>query len=766
VSKPENPRRPVAASLQTVLTGDAGERAAILAADHGDPHHYLGPHAATHGAEDGTVVRVLRPDAARVRLLADGDPIEMTSLGDGLFAVWRPGIDPAAAYRLEVEDRGGATHEHEDPYRFPPTVSEFDLYLFSEGTHRRLWEGLGARPAKVEGVAGFSFALWAPNARRVSVVGDLCGWDGRRLQMRRLGRSGVFEIFVPELTPGAVYKYEILTQDGATLLKADPMAAAAEVPPATASRTYRSSYRWRDAAWMRAAESRDVTREPMAIYEVHAGSWMEPPSESGAGCRPSYRELAPALVEHVKLLGFNYIQLMPIAEHPFDGSWGYQITGFYAPTARYGDPDDFRFFVDHCHRNGIGVILDWVPAHFVKDAHGLGLFDGSALYEHQDPRQGLHPDWDTYIFNYGRHEVRSFLTANALYWLDQFHVDGLRVDAVASMLYLDYSREAGEWLPNAHGGNENLAAVAFLQGVNEAVRELYPGRFVVAEESTAWPGVTRPAGEGGLGFTLKWNMGWMHDTLGYFSTDPYFRAGSQDRLTFAMIYEYSERFINPLSHDEVVHGKRSLLDKMPGDLWQRLANLRTLFVYQLTRPGKKLIFMGSELAPAREWDHQSHLDWYLLGDPARHGVFLLVCDLGALYRSHPCLWQSDPDPGGFRWIACWDKDHSVVCYERRTTSGGEDGEESLLVVLNLTPVPRERYRIGTPERGLYRCLLSSDDERYGGSGYGAAEEVATEDVAADDHRQSLVLDLPPLAALVLAPDRPREGKSAKTEKGH
>jgi 1,4-alpha-glucan branching enzyme len=508
---------------------------------------------------------------------------------------------------------------------------------------------------------------------------------------------------------------------------------------------------------MESAESCDVTRQPMAIYEVHAGSWMEPTSEAGSA-RPSYRELAPALAEHVKLLGFNYIQLMPIAEHPFDGSWGYQITGFYAPTARYGDPDDFRFFVDHCHQNGIGVILDWVPAHFVKDAHGLGRFDGSALYEHRDPRQGLHPDWDTYIFNYGRHEVRGFLTANALYWLDEFHVDGLRVDAVASMLYLDYSREEGEWIPNARGGNENLEAVGFLQGVNQAVREHYPGRFVVAEESTAWAGITRPVAEGGLGFTFKWNMGWMHDTLGYFATDPFFRAGNQDRLTFAMIYEYSERFINPLSHDEVVHGKRSLLDKMAGDLWQRLANLRTLFVYQLTRPGKKLIFMGSELAPSREWDHQSHLDWFLLGDPARHGVFLLVCDLGALYRTHPCLWQSDPDPAGFRWIACWDKDHSVVSYERRTTKADVkadgDGEESLLVVLNLTPVPRDGYRIGAPRRGVYRCLLSSDDERYGGSGYGAAEEVETEDVAADGYRQSLALDLPPLAALVLAPEKP------------
>ncbi len=732
------------------LAGDPGDREALLRADHGDPHRYLGPHTARVEDKDGTVVRVLRPDAKSVRLLAADRAIEMTPLGDGLFAVWQPETDPAAAYRLEM-DSGSGIYEAEDPYRFPPTISEFDLYLFSEGTHRRLWECLGARPVEVAGVAGFSFAVWAPDARRVSLVGDFCDWDGRRLQMRRLGRSGVFEVFVPDLDPGAVYKYEILTRDEKKILKADPMAAAAEVPPETASRTYRSSYRWRDNEWMAAAEARDVTREPMAIYEVHAGSWMEPKD----GDQPTYRELATALVEHVKLMGFNYIQLLPIAEHPFDGSWGYQITGFYAPTSRFGDPDDFRYFVDHCHQHGIGVILDWVPAHFVKDAHGLGRFDGSALYEHRDPRQGLHPDWGTYIFNYGRHEVRGFLTANALFWLDEFHIDGLRVDAVASMLYLDYSREEGEWIPNAHGGNENLEAVALLQGVNEAVSELYPGRFVVAEESTAWPGVTRPAAEGGLGFTLKWNMGWMHDTLGYFSTDPYFRGGCQDQLTFAMIYEYSERFINPLSHDEVVHGKRSLLEKMPGDLWQRLANLRTLFVYQLTRPGKKLLFMGSELAPTREWDHRTALDWYLLGDPGRRGIFLLVCDLGALYRSRPCFWQSDPDPAGFRWVACWDKERSVVSYERRTTYGAReeegDDEESLLVVLNLTPVPRDSYRIGASVAGVYDVLLSSDDERYGGSGYFPADEVETEAVEADGLAQSLVLDLPPLAALVLAP---------------
>ncbi len=757
------PADPDPPTLADILAGDADERAALLAADHADPHRYLGPHSGYHRGEDGTVVRVFHPGVEGVDLLpAEGPESAMTHLGDGLFAAWRPGVDPATVgghpprpprgrYRLRMRYPGGGTWDRDDPYRFAPTVGELDLYLLSEGTHLRLWECLGARPLEVDGVAGFAFAVWAPAARRVSVVGDFCHWDGRLLPMRRLGSTGVFELFVPAFAVGDLYKFEILTQDGTSVLKADPLAQQGEVPPATASRAYRSRYRWGDGEWMAAAEVRDVRRQPMAVYEVHLGSWLQP---LPAGGGPAYRELARRLVEHVKLLGFNYIELLPIAEHPYGGSWGYQITGFYAPTARFGDPDDFRFFVDHCHRNGIGVIVDWVPAHFVKDGHGLGRFDGTALYEHQDPRQGLHPDWDTYIFNYGRNEVRSFLLANALYWLEEFHVDGLRVDAVASMLYLDYSRDEGQWIPNVHGGRENLEAVDFLRAVNQAVAEHYPGRFVVAEESTDWQGVTRRLDDGGLGFTLKWNMGWMHDTLAYFAADPVHRPPRQDQLTFAMIYEHSERFLNPLSHDEVVHGKGSLYAKMPGDPWQKLANLRALYAYQFTRPGKQLLFMGSELAPEREWDHEGGLDWHLLGDPAREGLFRFVCDLGALYGCHPCLWRSDPDPESFRWVACWDRDQSVVSYERRTVGDRDDRDDRLLVVLNLTPVPRSGYRLGASAPGVYRLLLSSDDRRYGGSGGDVPGEVATEEIAADGCGQSLALSLPPLAALVLQVPQP------------
>ncbi|MCP3956906.1 MAG: 1,4-alpha-glucan branching protein GlgB [bacterium] len=656
----------------------------------------------------------------------------------------------------------------------PSTLEETDLYLFGEGTHLRLWACLGARRMEIDGVTGFAFSVWAPNARGVSLVGDFCDWDGTRFPMHPVGTSGVFDLFMPGFEDGGVYKYEVTTVFGRKQLKADPMGSWCEEPPATASRTFESTHEWRDAEWMAAHRERDVTREPMAIYEAHLGSWKraedlaEPPAHDEPVSsqkaleaatkerRIGYREIAESLAVYVRELGFDYVELLPVAEHPYDGSWGYQITGYFAPTARFGTPDDFRYFVDCCHRSGVGVILDWVPAHFVKDAHGLGRFDGTAIYEHEDPRRGLHPDWDTYIFNYGRHEVRSFLLSSALYWLEEFHVDGLRVDAVASMLYLNYSREEGQWLPNAHGGRENLEAVALLRDLNAAVAEHFSGRFTIAEESTAWTGVTRPVAEGGLGFTFKWNLGWMHDTLSYFGVDPLFRSGNHDQLTFAMVYEHSERFLNPLSHDEVVHGKGSLYNKMPGDPWQKRANLRTLLAYQFTRPGKKLLFMGSELAPTREWNHETGLDWYLLGDPDRAAFHRFVHDLGALYQEHPCLWRSDPDPDGFQWIACWDYGRSVVSYERRDTGqeAGDEDHDRLIVVLNLTPVPRDDYRIGVPTPGTYRLLMTSDDLDYGGSGYEALQEVETEDTHADGCRASMVLSLPPLAALVLAPADP------------
>jgi len=620
---------------------------------------------------------------------------------------------------------------------------ELDLHLFGEGNHRRLWQVLGAHPGVRDGVAGVRFAVWAPRARSVSVVGDFCDWDGRRFPMRFAGGPGVFERFVPGIGPGALYKFEILGADGRLALKTDPFAAAMEAAPATASRVFASRHPWRDASWLAARASRDPRREPLAIYEVHLGSW----DRAEGGRALGYREIAPRLARHAKSLGFTHLELMPIAEHPFDPSWGYQVSGYYAPTARYGDPDDFRAFVDVCHAEGLGVILDWVPAHFPRDAWGLPRFDGEPLYEYADPRLGEHPDWGTLVFDFGRPEVRNFLIANALYWLDEFHVDGLRVDAVASMLYRDYSRKPGEWLPNQHGGRENLEAVALLQSLNEAVRLEHPGCFTVAEESTAWPGVTRAVAEGGLGFTFKWNMGWMHDTLRYFARDPVHRRFHHDELTFAQLYEHSERFIMPLSHDEVVHGKRSLLEKMPGDAWQKLANLRLLLAYQWTRPGKKLLFMGSELAPAHEWSFERALDWRLAEDPARAGLARWLAALGALYREHACLWRVDPDGDGFAWIDCHDRTNSVYSYLRR------DGEDALLVVLNATPSPHPEYRLGAPPAAGWRLLASSDAQAFGGSGFPAHARAPLERVAYHGFEHSLRLSLPPLAALVYERER-------------
>jgi 1,4-alpha-glucan branching enzyme len=708
-----------------------------------DPHRILGAHPARVGRQRGVVVRAFHPDARSVSVRVGDRGLPLEALGEGLFAGFLEGRETPLAYRLHFVFPDGGDWECDDPYRFLPTVGEMDLHLLGEGSHRRLWEVLGAHPRVIDGVEGTAFAVWAPNALRVSVVGDFCAWDGRRLPMRSLGGSGVFELFVPGVLPGALYKYEILTREGALRLKADPFGLAMERPPETASRVVGSSFQWRDGQWMAARAERDPRREPVTIYECHLGSWARVPEE---GNRPlGYREIAPRLVEHVRGLGFNHIELLPVAEHAFYGSWGYQITGYYAPTSRYGSPDDLRFLIDHCHQNGVGVILDWVPAHFPRDDFALRRFDGTALFEHDDPRRGEHPDWGTLIFNYGRSEVRNFLVANALYWLREFHIDGLRVDAVASMLYLDYSRKEGEWAPNKHGGRENLEAIDLLRHVNSVVPEEAPGAFTAAEESTAFPGVTAPPEEGGLGFTFKWNMGWMHDTLHYFSREPVYRTFHQDELSFAMIYEYSERYINPISHDEVVHGKRSMLEKMPGDLWQKLANLRALYAYQYTRPGKALLFMGSELAPEGEWNHDQSLPWHLADDPARRGMMHYLRDLGRLYTETPCLWRRDPDPEGFAWVDASDRAHSVYVYLRW------DGDDCVLVALNLTPIPRDGYRIGVPKPGRWRQLLSSDAPEYGGSGYPTAAEPETENAPWHGQAQSLVLSLPPLGALVLAP---------------
>jgi len=734
-----------ARSLQPIApTIAAADRTRLRQAAHATPHDVLG----AHPAPGGCVVRAYHPDAVAVDCLTEGDAHPLIALGDGVFAAILPNATLPLRYRLRFHFEDGSTWERGDPYRFLPTVGELDCHLFNEGTHRHLWRALGAHPREIDGERGVAFAVWAPNAKRVSVVGDFCGWDGRLLPMRALGASGVFELFVPDVAPGALYKFEMLTAAGTLRLKADPFAFATETPPGTASRVAESgNYEWADQAWMEARLQRDWQREPMRTYELHIGSWRRIPEERN---RPlTYRELAAELLPHVKDLGFTHIELLPIAEHPFEGSWGYQVTGYYAPTSRFGTPDDFRYFVDACHREGIGVLIDWVPAHFPKDDFALRLFDGTALYEHEDPRQGEHPDWGTLIFNFGRPEVANFLVANALYWLDEFHIDGLRVDAVASMLYLDYSREHGEWIPNRHGGRENLEAVDFLRAVNSAVRSDYPGCFTVAEESTAWQGVTAPVADGGLGFNFKWNMGWMHDTLGYFALDPVHRRYHQDQLTFAMLYERSERFIMPLSHDEVVHGKGSLLAKMPGDEWQKFANLRALLAYQALRPGKSLLFMGTELASYREWDHDTSLDWHLLEEPNRQSLQQFLRDLGRLYLDTPCTWAADPDPNGFAWIDCNDRENSVLSFERH-----HEGEH-IVVVLNLTPVPREDYRIGAHAAGAYVERLCSDASGYGGSGCATLPRVVTEPVPFHGRAQSMRLRLPPLGVLVLSPENPR-----------
>ncbi len=724
---------------------------AILNATHGDPFAVLGPHVVGTGADARLVVRTFQPRASAVRLLVGGDTPSADAMTvrhpDGLFEASLPGRGLDTPYQFEVIWRdGGAVHVVDDPYRFGLLLGDLDLYLIGEGRHQQLNRALGARTMTIGGVAGTRFAVWAPNARRVSVVGDWNAWDGRVHPMRQRLPQGVWEIFVPGVGPGARYKYELASSTGGPpFLKADPCAAAGELPPATASVVCaESAYRWNDAAWIaERASRREGLDHPMAIYEVHLGSWAR--GEHGEFL--SYQELATRLIAHVQRIGFTHVELLPVLEFPYDGSWGYQVTGFFAPTSRFGTPDDFRAFVDALHQAGIGVILDWVPGHFPKDAHGLARFDGTALYEHADPRQGEHMDWGTLIFNYGRNEVRNFLTASALAWIEDFHLDGLRVDAVASMLYLDYSREEGQWVPNAYGGRENLDAVSFLQHLNALVHERHPGVVTIAEESTAWPGVSRPVHLGGLGFTYKWNMGWMHDILAYMSKDAIYRRWEHTHLTFSMLYAYNENFILPFSHDEVVHGKRHLLDKMPGDTWQKAANLRTLYAYMFTHPGKKLLFQGCEFGQWREWNHGESLPWFLLEHPPHDGLLRFVSDLGAIYRREPALYQRDYDPGGFQWIDCNDNENSVISFLRRASDPGD----LLVVVLNFTPVPREEYVVGVPREGGYTEILNSDAAIYGGSNMGNGGFVASRSDPAHGHAHSLRLTLPPLSCVVLKP---------------
>ncbi len=623
-------------------------------------------------------------------------------------------------------------------------LSDQDVYLFNEGTHARLYERLGAHPMEVDGEAGTYFAVWAPNAEAVSMVGDANGWDPRSHPLRPRGSSGIWEAFVPGVGPGAIYKFHIVSNVGGYRVdKGDPFAAWWEVPPKTASVVWDTAYDWGDGDWMQVRAGANALDAPASVYEVHLGSWRRDEEGGMLG----YRELGERLAEHVQALNFTHVELLPIMEHPFYGSWGYQTTGYFAPSSRYGTPQDLMAMIDLLHREGIGVILDWVPSHFASDEFGLAYFDGTHLFEHADPRQGFHPDWGSYIFNYGRNEVRSFLLSSATHWLDRYHADALRVDAVASMLYLDYSRKAGEWIPNERGGRENLRAVEFLRGLNAAVYASHPGIQTIAEESTAWPSVSRPIELGGLGFGLKWDMGWMHDTLQYLSKDPVYRTHQHDMITFRMLYAFNENFVLPLSHDEVVHGKGSLLAKMPGDDWQRFANLRLLYAYQFAQPGKKLLFMGAELAPWSEWNHDAELEWDLLQHASHEGIRRLVADLGKLYREHPSMHQLDASPDGFEWVDSSDRAASVLSFLRKDRAGNP-----VLFVANFTPVPRHRYRIGVPEGGRWTELMNTDAEVYGGSGQGNYGGLEADDVAMHGRERSLALVLPPLGAVFMTPE--------------
>ncbi len=712
---------------------------ALVRGEHHDPFAVLGPHSDSREWS----VRALLPGAGCVEIVDDQERTMAVCerIHDaGLFEA-RLTL-PVARYRLRVA-YGEDVRIIEDPYRFGSPLGDLDRHLFAEGAHERLYEKLGAHLMELDGVGGVHFAVWAPNAKRVSVVGDFNRWDGRCHVMRLHPANGVWDIFVPGVGQGAHYKFELTGPDGRLLPhKSDPFARRMEAPPGNASIVYHSVYQWGDDSWITARPRQTELARPVSIYEIHLGSWRRRPE---ANRWLGYRELADALVPYACDMGYTHIELLPISEHPFDGSWGYQPVGLFAPTWRFGAPDDFKYFVDACHLNGIGVIVDWVPAHFPGDEFGLARFDGTALYEHADPRQGFHQDWNTLIFNFGRKEVVNYLIANALFWLEEYHVDALRVDAVASMLYLDYSREAGEWVPNRYGGNENLEAVAFLRRLNELVHER--NGVTMAEESTAWPMVSRPTYIGGLGFTYKWNMGWMHDTLQYMKEDPIHRKYHHDKLTFGLLYAFHENFILPLSHDEVVHGKGSLLARMPGDSWQKFANLRLYYTFMFGHPGKKLMFMGGEFGQEREWNHDTSLDWHLLENPQHAGLRRAVRDLNHLYRRTPALYEVDVDAGGFEWIDCTDYEGSVVAFLRRA----RDRTQVAVMVCNFTPIVRRSYRIGVPFPGVYREVYNSDANEYGGSGVGNLGTCAAEETHSHGQPYSLNLTLPPLAGVILRP---------------
>ncbi|MBN2655155.1 MAG: 1,4-alpha-glucan branching protein GlgB [Nitrospirae bacterium] len=730
----------------------------IASAECGNPFEILGPHT----FDGGIIVRSFLPEAKAAWIVyskkngpssyAESEIIkEMLKTGDaGFFEIRLKTKKDISSFRYKIRlmTVWDEMRESYDPYCFQPTITDFDQHLLNEGTHYNSYEKLGSHIMEIDGISGVRFAVWAPNAKRVSVIGDFNGWDSRRHPMRRLSSSGIWELFIPALGQGCVYKFEIKSRYQSHIQqKADPYAFHFEVRPKSAAVVYNiNCYEWGDAEWVDNRAKTDWHQSPLSVYEVHLGSWMRAADDGSRFL--TYRELATNLIPYVKKLGFTHIELLPVSEHPFDGSWGYQTVGYYAPTSRFGAPDDFMYFVDMCHRNGVGVIVDWVPAHFPKDGHGLAFFDGTHLYEHMDPKMGEHKDWGTLIFNYGRNEVRSFLISNALFWVQKYHIDGLRVDAVASMLYLDYSKGSGEWIQNKYGGNENIEAVQFLKTFNEVLHQRHPGVLTIAEESTAWPSVSRPTYIGGLGFSLKWNMGWMHDTLGYFSKDPLFRKYHSGALTFSMLYAFTENFVLPFSHDEVVHGKRSMIDKMPGDIWQKFANLRALYGYMYGHPGKKLLFMGSEFGQWSEWNHDEGLQWHLLSNEPNTGLLNYMQDLNNLYRSEPAMHQVDFDWHGFQWIDFRDSENSVLSFIRRA----KKSDDLLVFVYNLTPVPRYNYSIGVPHAGYYRELLNSDSSVYWGGNMGNAGGVSSDEfVSHEGFSHSIRITLPPLSCLVFKP---------------
>ena len=740
------------------LPGDEVSR--FVQGIHSDPFRVLGPHC----VGDDLEIRVFRPDARSVDILLDREPDKPIAAEqiqqEGFFVATVPGATRDLAYHLRITGGDGSKHVTRDPYQYGPIMGEVDLHLFAEGQHWKIYEKFGAHLRMVGDAAGVYFAVWAPNAQRVSVVGDFNNWDGRVNPMRKLLDAGVWELFLPSITEGAHYKFEIRTQTNAVLLKSDPFAFFNQHGKATASLVYDlERYSWNDGEWMEGRRTKNWPQSPINIYEVHLGSWRRKTEEGNR--QLSYLELAEELLPYVVEMGYTHIELLPVAEHPFEGSWGYQVTNYYAPTSRFGPPDDFRHFVDKCHQAGIGVIMDWVPAHFPKDAHALAEFDGTHLYEHRDPRQGEQQDWGTLIFNYGRNEVRNFLIGNALFWLDRYHIDGLRVDAVASMLYLDYSRKPGQWIPNVHGGRENLDAIHFLKQLNAVCYERFPGIMTIAEESTAWPGVSRPVYLGGLGFGFKWNMGWMHDFLEYMSIDPIYRRFHHGNITFSLLYAFQENFILVLSHDEVVYGKRSLLSKMPGDEWQKFANLRMFLAWMYGQPGKKLLFMGGEFGQRNEWNHDTSLDRELLKLPRHDGLQRLVQHLNYVYKSEPALWQLDDAYEGFDWIDFHDADNSVVSFLRKsreatpaTPERSDAGRGDIIAfVVNATPVVRYNYRLGVPEPGFYREIINTDAETYGGSNVGNLGGVQSEDLPWMGREHSILIQLPPLATVAFKLER-------------